>query len=205
MDKICIVIQGPSDYVHEQKNAWEETKVIFSTWEGSEDKYSNEDTVIFNKVPVSGGVRNYELQRLSTYNGILLAKELGYEYVLKLRSDLIPTSGNKFLEILDLDLINFLCWHDNHVHDEFHGYFVDYLMFGKVEDLEKIWDSNYTQFNVPELSMTKQYFNLFDTSKLNFFLKSLNDTNELIWKKNGINLSTYNSHGGFRTDKFQLI
>jgi hypothetical protein len=205
MDKICIVIQGPSDYVHEQKNAWEETKVIFSTWEGSEDKYSNEDTVIFNKVPVSGGVRNYELQRLSTYNGILLAKELGYEYVLKLRSDLIPTSGNKFLEILNLDSINFLCWHDNHVHDEFHGYFVDYLMFGKVEDLEKIWDSNYTQFNVPELSMTKQYFNLFDTSKLNFFLKSLNDTNELIWKKNGINLSTYNSHGGYRTDKFQLI
>lgn len=205
MDKICIVIQGPSDYVHEQKNVWEETKVIFSTWEGSEDKYSNEDTVIFNKVPANGGVKNYELQRLSTYNGILFAKELGYKYVLKLRSDLIPTSGNKFLEILDLDSINFLCWHDTHVHDEFHGYLVDYLMFGKVEDLEKIWDSNYTQFIVPELSMTKQYFNLFDTSKLNFFLKSLNDTNELIWKKNGINLSTYNNHGGFRTDKFQLI
>ena len=122
-----------------------------------------------------------------------------------MRSDLIPSSGTKFLEILDLYSVNFLCWHDSHVHDEFHGYLVDYLMFGRVEDLEKIWDSNYTQFNVPELSMTKQYFDLFDISKLNFFLKSLNDNNELIWKKYGINLSTYNNHGGFRTDKFQLI
>jgi hypothetical protein len=205
MDKVCIVIQGPSEYIHEQKTAWGTTQLIFSTWKGNEDKYTSDDIVIFNEIPENPGFKNYELQRLSTYNGILLAKELGFEYVLKLRSDLIPSSGDNFLKSLDFNLINFLCWHDSHVHNDFHGYLVDYLMFGQIEKLLKIWDSNYTKYNVPELSITKQYFDLFDVSNLNFFLKSLNDKNELIWKKYGINLSTYNNHGGFRTDKFQLI
>jgi hypothetical protein len=70
---------------------------IFSTWE--EDLGFIPDgnfSVIANRKPNITGLANRNLQRFSTARGIDLAKELGCDYILKWRSDMLPAR-------LDLD------------------------------------------------------------------------------------------------------
>lgn len=64
---------------------------IFSTWE--EDLGVIPDgnfSVIASKKPKIPGLANRNLQRFSTARGINLAKELGCDYILKWRSDMLP-------------------------------------------------------------------------------------------------------------------
>jgi hypothetical protein len=73
-------------------------------------------------------------------DGLIKAKDLGYSHVLKLRSDLILTNPSKFLSILDLESLNFLCWADHKVYKNCQGYLVDYLIFGQVDEMIKLWE-----------------------------------------------------------------
>ena len=56
MDKICLIIQGPSVNVNIMKEKYKDIniQVIFSTWEGEESKYDTNDIVVFNKMPQIG-------------------------------------------------------------------------------------------------------------------------------------------------------
>jgi hypothetical protein len=76
MDNICLIIQGPSVNVNILKDKYKNMniQIIFSTWEGEESKYNENDIVIFNKMPKERGIQNVMLQQLSTYNGLLKAK-----------------------------------------------------------------------------------------------------------------------------------
>ena len=76
MDNICLIIQGPSVNVNILKDKYKNMniQIIFSTWEGEESKYNENDIVIFNKMPKEKGIQNVMLQQLSTYNGLLKAK-----------------------------------------------------------------------------------------------------------------------------------
>ena len=51
MDNICLIIQGPSVNVNILKDKYKNMniQIIFSTWEGEESKYNENDIVIFNK------------------------------------------------------------------------------------------------------------------------------------------------------------
>jgi hypothetical protein len=98
-DSFAIVIQGPlivdydftvetvKTYRHNFKNAL----LIVSTWHIPEDVkniLNNYNVVIIeNEKPENAGISNTNLQIVTTRAGILAAKDLGVEYVLKTRTD----------------------------------------------------------------------------------------------------------------------
>lgn len=208
MNKLAIIIQGASTNVNEQKEKWACVKhdIIFSTWLGFESHYDNADNVIFSEIPESSPM-NFFHQVISTYKGLLKAKELGYEYVLKLRSDLIPTNCSKFLELIDNKDFNFLAWQRHQVYPNCQGYLVDYLMSGYIDDMLKLWNINECLTIVPEVNLTNNFINnleSFSTTKIKYFLDNLSNTNNLFWVKRNFYLSEcqehYKLHGGFSND-----
>lgn len=186
---IAIVVQGPSNNIPVFKSTFKEN-LIFSTWEGEEDKYLSSDIVIFGKKPEDFGPGNFNLQAISTLNGLYKAKELGYEKALKIRSDLYPTNTEKFLKIINNDCINFLAWQKNSYLN--YGYFVDYLMSGKIESLIKLWNNSNFVSPISETIMTWNFFTyLKETEEVSFFLDKLTIDNDLYWLRNNLRLTTY--------------
>lgn len=182
--ELAIVIQGPSDYVEELKKSWDGYNLIWSTWKGEESKYVDDDIVIFNDIPIECGVQNIALQKVTTLNGIKKAKELGYERVLKWRSDLIPSNAKELIRTFKKDCLNFLTWHNDG------KYFIDYFHEGPIDDVYKIWDVPTIHAPYSEKLTTDNVFFLgFDN--FNFIGDKLSKENEIYWKKYKINLSTY--------------
>lgn len=179
--KFCIVVQGPSDYVKDIKIAWKDFDVIFSTWEGEEKKYEPSDKVIFSKPPTSkcGKHHTLHLQRASTLNGLLLAKSLGYERVLKWRSDHIPTNPKQLLKIFKKNKLNI---HSFHKHKS--GYILDFFMEGQINDLIKLFTFAGKNYEYPEEALTEQLFCNELNKKTNFFISDINESNDIIWLKN---------------------
>ena len=193
MKDFVIVVQGPSVYVEQVKNALSGFDIIFSTWTGEENKYNQNDIAIFNEIPSYNGPANLNLQKISTSSGLHKAKELGYKKALKLRSDLIPANVNKFMKLLDNEDLNFLCWNCHEVYPGCSGYLVDYLMSGSIDHLIKLWDiKNMDWCVVPEIHLTHQYIEtLIDLVDIRYFLNNLNQNNDLHWIKKQIMLSSY--------------
>lgn len=193
MDKIAIVIQGASTNVEEQKSAWTKFKedIIFSTWVGSESYYNSDDIVIYNELPTDSGPMNINYQIKSTLSGLKKAKDLGYKYALKLRSDLIPTDSVKFLDILVEDKFNFLCWHAHEVYPGCPGYLIDYLMSGEINNMIKLWEIDDIFCVVPEIIITKKYTDLFSINDISYFLEKINIENNLFWIKRNTYLDSY--------------
>jgi hypothetical protein len=188
-----IVVQGASSYVKMLKESLKEFNVIYSTWEGQQQNYTESDTVIYNKMPVFAGPANLNLQKVTTIAGLQKAKELGYKRALKIRSDILPTNTKEFIKSLDNDSMNFLCWHYHEVYPNCPGYLIDYLMSGKIDDLLELWDINDMSWcSVPEIHLTQQYITkLINKVNVEYFLPSLNVNNDLYWIKRNINLSSY--------------
>lgn len=194
---IAIVIQGPSSNVSEQKEAWKGFPVIFSTWKDSEHLYDASDNVIFTRSPVYRGPSNFWMQQLSTMTGLLKAKEMGYQYCLKLRSDLVPTNAQLFVECLDKEKLNFLCWHNHEVYPNCPGYLVDYLMSGPTDQLINLWQTEDAFCAVPEVIMTWNYITKCKSFPKKYFLSDLNENNDLRWIKKGIILSSYKNEPSY--------
>jgi hypothetical protein len=189
MTKIAIVIQGPSDYVHEVKNAWKDFKddIIFSTWEGSEKEYTTDDIVIFNEMPSVIGYWNFNLQKISTYNGLLKAKSYGYTHAIKVRSDYLPTNAKEFIKILNPDKINVLLWdYTTYLWSSFpslNGYFTDHLVFGPIDEMIELWDIK-DNFCSSQIMLTWSYISkLKNKIEINYFLPDLNENNNLFYIK----------------------
>jgi hypothetical protein len=184
MDKfkdICVVIQGPTsnENVMKNKKCWEGIPIIFSTWVDS-DKTAydlDNDIVIFNEYPKEHGVGNWNLQRVSTLNGIILAKKLGYKRVLKWRSDFMTNNGINLYNLFDFDKMNFWSFipHDG-------GYVTDYFMEGDINQMYELFNF---ESNGPfaEKIMTKRLFDLNFLDKINFICKKLNSESDVYWIK----------------------
>jgi hypothetical protein len=160
--KLAIVIQGPiivaNCFTYETiklyKYKYPSAIIILSTWEEYRlefEKWINLENVfpLFNKKPDLFGPSNFNLQLLSTKNGILKAKELGADYLIKTRTDqrfyasnvdqylvnllnLFPTN-NKFQKgrIVGLSLNTF----------KYRMYGLsDMFTFGHLDDMLLYWD-----------------------------------------------------------------
>lgn len=182
-NKLAVIIQGPSSHVSELKNAWQGYDIIWSTWDGEQSKYDINDNVIYNTLPVERGVQNIALQKTSTLNGILKAKELGYDRVLKWRSDLLPKNTKKLVNSFKRECLNFLAWHN------YGKYFVDYFVEGPITDVYKIWDVPTIIGPYAERITTDHIFSL-NMSNINFILNDLNEDNEIYWIKYNLYLSS---------------
>lgn len=203
---LAIVIQGESNYVELLKSAFKGQNLIFSTWKGEESKYSNTDKVIYNTIPDNRGPCNLNLQKISTINGLLLAKQLGFKKALKIRSDLIPNNTLEFLKLLDNDYLNFLCWHGHEVYPNCTGYLVDFLMSGTIDDLLNIWNiEDMGWCVVPEIFLTSNVINNYkNINNINYILNNITESNDLFWIKNNKNLSYFNKQSIYSLTKEHL-
>lgn len=95
-ESTIIVCQGNFEYdyhepiVREYKDF---TNVVFSTWEEHKDFLLvlgvDEEKIITSSKPTNCGHSNSNLQFKSSYIGVEHGKRIGYEYALKIRSDLL--------------------------------------------------------------------------------------------------------------------
>lgn len=194
----AIVVQGPSQYVRNIKDAWKGYNIIWSTWKGEESHYNADDIVVYNEMPTERGKGNVALQQRTTLNGILKAKELGFERVLKWRSDMIPTNADKFVELFFPKSINMFFFHVANG-----GYYVDYFMEGDADDIFDMW--SFDDMNPPfaERALTN---NIRSRGLKNFVFigTGINQENDVHWLKKKIKLSdpAYQKSGsGFITDE----
>jgi len=187
MKKWCIVIQGPSVKVEEIKKSTENQNCIFSTWKGDENKYLKNDNVIFNEKPQNPGIGNLFYQQITTANGLLKAKELGFENVLKIRSDYVPKNINKLLDIFT-HKINFFFWHNHEG-----GYICDYLMAGDIDLMIKLWSKNEKMnYAFAEQMILENFYKMqLKNEEFIFFLNRINDENDIFWTKYNKFLSSY--------------
>lgn len=206
MEDFVVLIQGGIDFLPKQKEIWKGYNIIFSTWKGNEKHFDENDIVIFNDFPLDPGPANVNLQLISTINGLQKAKELGFKKILKIRSDLIPTNVTKFINLLNFEKLNFLCWHGHEVYPDCPGYLVDYLMAGEIDQMIKLWSFKEIFCVVPEVMLTWSYIENCNTDT-EYFLHSLTEDNDLFWIKNNIFLSSYRNkmyNDAFRKYDFNL-
>ncbi len=200
MNKTLILIQGKADYVPINAMAWRGYDVLFSTWDGEQNKFSGFENVIYNKTPVEPGPANLNYQKVSTYAGLLYARDNGYTHVLKIRGDVYPTNADAFMGVMCYDMLNFLCWHEHEVYPSCPGYLVDYLMFGGTNEMLKLWDIRSNFCNVPEVILTWNYI-INCSVNINYFLDGLTEDNDLVWLKNSLRLSSYQKNDKY--DKYK--
>ena len=165
--KIGCVIQGDirrgtSQILQELPKLFDFT--VLSTW--SHEECTNQDglyTIVVSDKPLVYGLSNRNYQRLSTAKGIQAAKEAGCDYVLKWRTDMLPTK---------LDVIELLSWanykvprgmrsrlvipafRNLSVEPDWFSSIPDLFSFGHIEVMEMLWgDSDYDysmSMNVPK-------------------------------------------------------
>jgi len=188
----AILIQGPSNNVSELKKVWDGYDIIWSTWVGEESKFDENDKVIFSPTPDSSGVGNIALQYKTTFEGLKFIKDLGYDRVLKWRSDMVPTSPNELLELFQHKCLNFLYWVDLNG-----GYIVDYMLEGDIDLALECWDINTFSANYSERITTDNILSI-DNISLNFIGHQLTLSNDIYWIKRDVNISSYNNIKGFK-------
>lgn len=201
-EKIAIIIQGPTkvfseingkliNCYKEQKKYWTNysSNLIFSTWENEENDFEN-DTIIFNTYPENSGRLHLWYQQKSTMEGLKLAKKMNFEYALKLRSDMVITNPDNFFKILDLDKLNFLAWNTFESYPKNPGYFLDFLMFGPIDEMIKLWDIKEDFANGPEIMLTDSYIKNCSID-INYFLNKLTEDNDIHWLKKDIKFSFF--------------
>jgi hypothetical protein len=178
--KRCILIQGPTDRLHiqENKKCWKNYDIIFSTWVDSDKTaYDTTDTILYNEYPISSHPNNWGLQRVSTLNGIVLAKELGYDRVLKWRSDFKTNNAKNLLNLFDIDKFNFYSFIDQRG-----GYITDFFMEGNINEMYNIFNTA-EGGEFPERILTTRVYELGLDKKSNFICNSLNAESNIYWHK----------------------
>jgi len=204
MKDIAIIIQGPLktdsitgnhiDCVSKQLETLHEFKenIIFSTWEDQEvsSDIKNNYKFIFNTYPEEKKQLNLWLQKKSTMEGLLMAKNEGFKYALKLRSDMILTNPKEFFKNMDKNKLNFLCWNTFQSYPNSPGYFTDFLVFGEIDEMITLWDIQEDFANGPEIMLTDRYVKHCKLD-VNYLLSTLNDNNDINWLKYEFNFSIY--------------
>jgi hypothetical protein len=185
-----ILVTGKSTNVAEIKKAFFGYNLIFSCWKGDGQQYQEDDIVVFNDAPIQSGPYNFYYQKTCSLNGLIFCKNKGYNYVLKIRNDLVPTNINEFIKLIDFDKFNFI---GKHIGSPQSGpYFIDYFMSGKVDDLIKLWEiEDVRTSDFVEQILTRRFYSCFSDSSVNFILNNLNNQNDLYWIKNNLNISEY--------------
>lgn len=143
---IPVVLQGPTTYYKEVSEYYKDNFCVWSTWKSEPkenlDYLSNLKNVVLvtDNLPTYNeeenvGLTEYEswtrqrskYQFTSTLNGFNYLKENGYDYGIKVRSDMlidIPT----LLNMTKKECFNSFGWHRGSV-----GYFIDYYFSANVD------------------------------------------------------------------------
>jgi hypothetical protein len=151
--KGCVVVQGPTfpQWIKKVKESWVGYQVIYSTWEGTDTNlYDESDIVIYNPIPNIAGVKNFNLQKVSTINGFKKAKELGWNRALKVRGDFSTTHADGLFELFDKTKLN--------LHAYWGGYITDFYMEGEIDDVITLFDTAGIDGEYPEWHITNKLY-----------------------------------------------
>lgn len=196
IEDICIVVQGPTNLsnVKKIKECWNGFNIIFSTWEGSDTScYDDNDIVLYNEYPPNPGVMNINYQKVSSLNGFLKAKEMGFKRVLKWRSDFITNNPKKLLNLFDEKSLNLYSFQKNHLD----GYITDFIMEAKIDKLISLFSFDFNP-PYPEWAFTKQMYQLGFDKNVNFICKELvKDDVDIFWIKRNYWLSDNSKYEGY--------
>lgn len=140
--------------------------VIVSTWEDEKESITDGDFVtIFNPKPQVAGYSHRNYQRYSTARGIEKAKELKCDYVLKWRTDMLPTKidVSQLIDWANYDVPNGMssrivtCAYRNlTVREDWFSSIPDLFAFGHVDTMELLWGDagfDYTKVINPPAQM----------------------------------------------------
>ncbi len=140
--------------------------VIVSTWGDDKGRINVGNVVtIFNPKPQLAGYSHRNYQRYSTARGIELAKELECDYVLKWRTDMLPTKidVSQLIEWANFDIPNGMssrivtcAFRNLTVHDDWYSSIPDLFAFGHVKSMELLWGDegfDYTKIMNPPAQM----------------------------------------------------
>lgn len=201
---ICIVVQGPIDYVDNIIDTYEKFKnnLIIST-----NKISNHNLqylsekgfkLINNELTVNPGRANFNNQVKNTYEGVKKANELGFKYVLKIRSDIFIDDLVEFINSLNKDTVYFPAYHN---YDG--GYLCDYMLFGSIDFMLKLWDIPLSNSNLPpETQLTLKYLEIKNNDNLDFMFPILYSKKiKAYWPKHQKYLNEYQNDKLFIYDK----
>jgi hypothetical protein len=155
-NNIFVVLQGPIDYVDDIVETYLPYKDIIAISTNSIDYKSeiklinNGFKLIKNKQLDLPGVKNFNNQVLNTFEGVKVAKELNYDYVLKIRADIMIPDLNILLDSLDKKCVYFSSYHN-----WCGGYLCEHLVGGPVDYMLKLWDIPLSSSNsAPEKQLT---------------------------------------------------
>jgi hypothetical protein len=192
-----LVVQGPDKHVQELSLILKGQNVIFSTWCDSENGHKHENLknfgggqnqhVVCRPMPIWRGRNNLNLQKQSTLTGLHLARELGYEFSFKIRSDMVLTGVEELMDLLQAEVnkgparIFFFDWVLHRT-----GYPMDFVQFGKTQDLIRLWSSVST---MPLTRLCPE--ELLKKAFRNSFLKKSDDKN--VWKQIGFMAAMLNA------------
>ena len=195
-----IVIQGPTTYYKELIDAYKSIpNIIISTFNNmpveSINELSTHFPVIVSDSNINPGKGNLNYQCMSSYNGLDYVKNLGTTHALKLRSDLIISDPQKFMNILEkYNKLTFLAWHGE-------GYLVDYLNYGPINDMLNFWNLQICNDKFGELNLLEHYCQSANISpityeniktKISFFMEDLIHSEiRIYWLKYQIYISDY--------------
>lgn len=193
LENTAIIIRGITYDVSEIRECFKDysDNIIFSTWNGNERKFKPEDKVVYSEQPVIDGPPSFILQRTTSLAGLEFASKLNYQNAILVRFDTIFKPANKVIELFNFNKLNFLCWHNHGI-----GYFVDYVMAGKIEHLKTLWSTFGTYpSDVSEHIITSNYaYKIQENVEVKFILNHLNDECDIFWKKYNLMLSKYQYH-----------
>jgi hypothetical protein len=140
--------------------------VIVSTWEDEKESINDgEFVMMFNPKPQVAGYSHRNYQRYSTARGIEKAKELECDYVLKWRTDMLPTKidVSQLIEWANYDVphgmssrIVTCAFRNLTVHEDWYSSIPDLFAFGHVETMELLWGDegfDYTKTMNPPAQM----------------------------------------------------
>jgi hypothetical protein len=178
--KRCIIVQGPtySNSISQIRECWKGYDIIYSTWAGTEGLYeglyTKDEIVIYSPLPSTPGTYNMNYQKMSTIAGLQLAKSMGYDRALKMRSDMWVKNPQGFFDKLT-DGYNTLFWYQRG------GYLSDYWMEDTIDNLLTLWDVVPEGHHPPERILTDRLIELGWLDKVNLLVGELNEDVDIFW------------------------
>jgi hypothetical protein len=199
-----ILLQGPNTHPNEIKQTYKGLPVIFSTLNDSETESLSDSgfVIVKNKIPEYSGRSNFNYQVTNTYEGIKKAQELGYKFVLKIRSDITIPEIQKLISIIGKPK-NTILFSAYHQWDG--GYLCEHMVFGKIDIMKKLWNIPLSYSNLPpETQLTNHFFKVLPKTNVDYIFPILYENNiKAKWEKRNFYLNEYKSDNLFIYDKFK--
>ena len=220
--KIGLIIQGDmrrgSEFVlREIPKLFDYT--VLSTWQADESKIpTGTFATIINDPPKEAGLSHRNYQRFSTARGLEAARDAGCDYVLKWRTDMLPTKLDveKLIEWANFSVppgvtsrIVMPAFRNLTVEPDWFSSIPDLFAFGHIDMMEMLWGDDgfdyHEPFNIPKMMRKDLNFNPDMTNNISEFYCAETELYALFKQRLQMNLGLQLSHVDICKSYFRLF